>query len=510
MDPIIKPGSIAVVAPKETDGLKIGDIVAFKSPEDPDLTIIHTIHSIKSQDPLIFETKGDKNNAPDQWEVPAESIVGIHKCTMPYFGYVADYITKPKGFMLAVILPAVLFIIAQLINIKKGIDQEVERRISSKLEEKSEKEKIIKGGSDIKAMIIFVALISSLASTGFNEAIAFFLDQVPVTGMAISVKDFVPPEVPDLVSPKDEAILNTAGLLMDWETVEDYKNMNDPVYYIYQRAINEDFAPLAYESGELSDSEIPASGTPEGKYWWRVKACDAIDNCSDWSEVWTVTIDNTAPYVKVTNIEDKSGQDPEVFWDKVEIKADIIDENPHHYWLVIKDDTNATVAGPGEVGETNPLTDALLWTWDVSGGSGVGEGFYTIVLEAEDAADNKDPMDSVDKVEIEVRRHLDVEITSPATGDTFALENTIIIEWNLDKLDEGEKINAKVFVSMDGGTTFESTPVLDVVDINPQTKIDWTPTDPKYVGINVVVKVELTDGDGFEGSDESEVFTITP
>ncbi|MDZ7586282.1 MAG: lamin tail domain-containing protein, partial [Patescibacteria group bacterium] len=98
---------------------------------------------------------------------------------------------------------------------------------------------------------------------------------------------------PDLISPTNNSYVNTSGLVMNWTDVTD--DISNPVYYIYQNADNPGFSPLAYESGHLSNSNIPAPGMPDGIYWWRVKACDAIDNCSVWSEIWKVTVDNIAP-----------------------------------------------------------------------------------------------------------------------------------------------------------------------------------------------------------------------
>lgn len=106
------------------------------------------------------------------------------------------------------------------------------------------------------------------------------------------------PPAPTLVSPTNNSAVNTNGLIMDWADVTgDY---NNPLYYIYQSARNAEFSPVAYTSNHLTSSQIPASGTPDGDYWWHVKACDALNNCSDWSEVWKMTVDSTIPTSVIT------------------------------------------------------------------------------------------------------------------------------------------------------------------------------------------------------------------
>lgn len=112
-----------------------------------------------------------------------------------------------------------------------------------------------------------------------------------------STSDWTPPSIPGLISPANNSFRNTDDLIMDWTGVSDYADINNPAYYIYQNACSPEFLPPAYQSDHLSSSSIPAPEMPEGEYWWRVKACDSIDNCSNWSEVWHVTVDNAPPVI---------------------------------------------------------------------------------------------------------------------------------------------------------------------------------------------------------------------
>ena len=123
----------------------------------------------------------------------------------------------------------------------------------------------------------------------------------------------------------------------------------------------------------------------------------ALGGERDWDFDWTrfdvlPIPDTTAPDVEVTA--------PTTYLVSgiVEIRGSIVDDNPHHYWLVVVNSEGSKVAGPGTVNETNSLVDASLWVWDTTL---VPDGIYTIKLEARDVAGNKDS-GSVDWLVVEV------------------------------------------------------------------------------------------------------------
>jgi hypothetical protein len=114
--------------------------------------------------------------------------------------------------------------------------------------------------------------------------------------------DNTKPTLPIHLSPEDGAIRTTANQqLLDWTDSEDasvvhyrYESSNSPT-------LNEDgsFSAPVYQSGDLADSQIASPGTPEGVYYWHVKAIDAVGNESAWTSPWKVTVDNTAPTVPI-------------------------------------------------------------------------------------------------------------------------------------------------------------------------------------------------------------------
>jgi hypothetical protein len=114
--------------------------------------------------------------------------------------------------------------------------------------------------------------------------------------------DATSPAVPTHISPVDNIVIKTADLTMiDWSDVTD---PSSPVVYYYEVSnsptLNSDksFASPIYQSGILSDSSIPTLGTPDGIYYWHVRAVDNAGNSSIWSNAWKVTVDNTVPALK--------------------------------------------------------------------------------------------------------------------------------------------------------------------------------------------------------------------
>lgn len=366
MEPTIKTGSIVLTTPVDPTTIMAGDIVAFTSPSNSKDTILHRIVDIKSTSPLRFQTKGDNNNTADAWDLMDVGILGKHVFAIPYIGHIAAFIRTPIGFGVLIVIPALLFIISQILNIKKYIKQEIDRQVKSKT---------------VPLFFILSFLISS--SMLFTGSIfANFYSTTSISQVTFSTKDFVAPPTPQLIAPTNNSYRNTVGLVMDWSDVGDYQNQHNPVYYIYQSSRNLSFSPLAYQSGRLTSSQIPAPGTPAGVYYWRVKACDSVDNCSAWTSPWKVTVDNQSPQVVINApiTSPTSGLVP--------IYITSIDTNPHHFWLVVENSSGVNVAGPGTTTQSSTLINHLAFNWDTTL---LPDGLYTIKLEARDAAGNKTP-----------------------------------------------------------------------------------------------------------------------
>lgn len=127
--------------------------------------------------------------------------------------------------------------------------------------------------------------------------------------------DTTAPEMPVHVWPENGAVMPASYLThLDWTDVTDDSM---PVTYYYQSShssatttgtYGSDFTTPIYQSGALSASQIAALGTPEGTYFWHVRAVDGAGNSTPWTAPWNVIVDNTPPDVTVTIVKYINGE----------------------------------------------------------------------------------------------------------------------------------------------------------------------------------------------------------
>ncbi len=130
---------------------------------------------------------------------------------------------------------------------------------------------------------------------------------VPVT-RKVNVVDTTPPVVPLLVSPASGTKTKPIGLMLDWSDGSDISNISGPITYRYQSSLsnstagaNNAFVTPLVISGVLTSSNFDVSGSADIAFYWQVRGCDTLGNCSHWSGPWQVVIDGTAPALPVAS-----------------------------------------------------------------------------------------------------------------------------------------------------------------------------------------------------------------
>lgn len=120
MEPVIKTGSIVVA--KTFNNYKIGDIITFELSSASKTPTTHRIVEIEVIDgnPL-YTTKGDANNASDRQGVLNNQIVGKVVLNIPFLGYAVNFVKKPIGFLLIIIVPAGMIILDEVKKIYNEI-----------------------------------------------------------------------------------------------------------------------------------------------------------------------------------------------------------------------------------------------------------------------------------------------------------------------------------------------------------------------------------------------------
>ena len=120
MDPAIKTGSVVMIKPVKE--YKIGEVVTFITNTKNQQSVTHRIHDMKVEGgEVIYITKGDANNAPDQRELKKKDIIGKVLFSIPFFGYAVDFAKKPIGFALIIIIPTIAIISEEIIKIYNEI-----------------------------------------------------------------------------------------------------------------------------------------------------------------------------------------------------------------------------------------------------------------------------------------------------------------------------------------------------------------------------------------------------
>ena len=141
MEPVYHTGSLIYVKDVDYRDLGEGDVITFMLNEDTVAT--HRIVGVvpDEEDPSVvrYRTKGDANDAEDGALVHYKNVIGSPVFTIPYLGYVANYIQNPPGTYIAISGGAVLMILVFLPDLL-GSDEE------EKMTEKPKKKKAPKKG----------------------------------------------------------------------------------------------------------------------------------------------------------------------------------------------------------------------------------------------------------------------------------------------------------------------------------------------------------------------------
>ncbi len=296
MEPTIKTGAVVLIQKVAPEALRENDIITFGSADDPNLSITHRLVKIEEKEgETVFKTRGDANNSEDINEVSPADVQGKVIFSLPLLGYLAVFIKEPLGFGLLVVLPAILIIISEILNIKKAIEEEVEKKYAK------ENLKIKKSPDEkITGLFIFLLFLGGIFLAQSKPTNAYFSDTAVVGDNTFSMaSDWTAPPTPLLLSPGSGVKIKASDLYLDWSDVSDPQG---PVKYEYRLYLeNPDVNPSApiryqqdyYEPTSRHPAAGFASGTPNGEYWWRVRACDQLNNCSAWTPAWRFIVDNS-------------------------------------------------------------------------------------------------------------------------------------------------------------------------------------------------------------------------
>lgn len=151
MEPTIPTGSLILAGKFDISQLKEGDIITYnKGTEETQKNnsiVTHRIVSvaqsekkaniagengemIEGQPVQVYEikTKGDANKDEDGYTVTPGEILGLYQWHVPQVGYAVNFIQSARGFIMIVVIPAMVLIIWESVSLILSIREWLEKR----------------------------------------------------------------------------------------------------------------------------------------------------------------------------------------------------------------------------------------------------------------------------------------------------------------------------------------------------------------------------------------------
>lgn len=247
MEPAIRTGSVVVVQPRESYGA--GEVVTISKKLGGVDLVTHRIVGVEGEK---IVTKGDANDAPDNWELTKEDIEGKVIFSAPYLGYAVNFAKSVRGFMLLVILPAVLIILSEFWEIKKEIEKSYEKKLKKALGSAAS------GAKKVKMALLFLVFSFSVLALSSGATVAVMSDTETIPA-SITVGTWGEEDAsPDVVINEVMWMGSTVGSGDEWIEL---KNTTDHEIDVGQWTIeNAKESNGTYMVPSASDNIIPAYG----------------------------------------------------------------------------------------------------------------------------------------------------------------------------------------------------------------------------------------------------------
>lgn len=141
MEPNYHVGSLIYVKEVDYRELQVGDAITYLLSQDTVVThrIVEILQDEEEPETLRFFTKGDANEFADGSSVHYKNIIGKPVFSIPYLGYLSDYIQRPPGSYTAIAAGALLILLVFLPDVfSSGEDGDEKTKVEKKTERKEE------------------------------------------------------------------------------------------------------------------------------------------------------------------------------------------------------------------------------------------------------------------------------------------------------------------------------------------------------------------------------------
>lgn len=116
MEPTYHTGSLIYVKSVDYTEIEAGQVITFMLDEDTIAThrVVEVVPDAEDENVIRYRTKGDANDAEDGSLVHYKNVIGTPIFSIPYMGYVANYIQNPPGTYVAISAGALLMLLVFL------------------------------------------------------------------------------------------------------------------------------------------------------------------------------------------------------------------------------------------------------------------------------------------------------------------------------------------------------------------------------------------------------------
>ncbi|SDI50594.1 signal peptidase I [Alteribacillus bidgolensis] len=125
MEPEFSAGDMVIAKQVNPETIETGDVITYYDEESQIITH-RVIETTTESGEAVFQTQGDNNNVEDDYVVAADQVIGTVNFSLPYGGYVAEFLRSPLGMVLFIIIPVCTFVGITIYE-RLGKDEESEQ-----------------------------------------------------------------------------------------------------------------------------------------------------------------------------------------------------------------------------------------------------------------------------------------------------------------------------------------------------------------------------------------------
>lgn len=121
MEPVYHVGSLIYVKGSAAEDIEVGDPITFVLNDDL-VVATHRVIEIDAENEYFY-TKGDANDSPDSAPVHFNNLLGKPVFTIPYLGYLSNWLQTKQGMIIAITALIVIVILAFIPDLLKSLDK---------------------------------------------------------------------------------------------------------------------------------------------------------------------------------------------------------------------------------------------------------------------------------------------------------------------------------------------------------------------------------------------------